>query len=113
MAALVAYLVAGLWVRAPNQESTAATLGASATLLGSSWAASHASALPAARSWASAVWVKPVPNRLRKSRSRLVATGSGVTHVWGFTAPGVTGFGTGFGVGLVGRLRLSFAWWWA
>ncbi len=80
-----------------NQLSTSATLADSGTLAGCSWAASHASGLPAARSFASACWVNPLPSRFRNSRSRLVATGSELAQV----------VGSGVGVGVVGGLGVA------
>ena len=65
LALSVAYFSAGVRPSGENQSLTSAILADSVTDDGFSCLASQASGLPAARSLASAAWVKPVPRRFR------------------------------------------------
>src|SRR4051794_14176974 len=73
LARSVAYFSAAERHRKSNHASTWSALGDSGTEEGSSWASNQVSGVPEARSCVRAFWVKPVPNRFRKSRSREVA----------------------------------------
>src|SRR5690349_16364325 len=58
------------------------------------WASSQSSVVPRSRSCLRAVWVNPVPNRLRNNRSRAVASRAVEDAGWEGVEP-VPGLGSG------------------